>query len=248
MIVGVGAQDMATHDFARAFLLLSTAVELCTPAQALVVIRTYPEGEPHISRLVTSSHRLEETVRVNITKGIAGCAPAVTNGAEVDFFYAGSLDPTSATGAAGNYFFSGQSEPLTATMGSGQLIGALDAGLIGLCEMDHATIIAPPELAYGQYGAGLGVPPGATIRLEIEIHALRPPRLRTLPAPDVFRQIDSDNDGSLDEQEVDEHFARLGKPVPPALWRTEDKDKDRRISWSEFGGPKLRRVSQPSSR
>ena len=66
----------------------------------------------------------------------------------------------------------------------------------------------------------------------------------------MFSQIDASYDGLLDEREVDAHFARLAKPVPPGLWEAEDKDRDQRISWSEFSGPKSkqRRSPMPNSR
>ena len=97
-------------------------------------------------------------------------------------------------------------------------------------------------VAYGQQGAGASIPPDATLEIEIELLAVRPPSLR-VGAPDVFRTIDADDSGVLDEQEVEAHFASLGKPVPPTLWSTEDKDKDHRISWDEFSGPKQRRLA-----
>ena len=97
-------------------------------------------------------------------------------------------------------------------------------------------------MAYGQQGVGASIPPGATLEIDIELLAVRPPSLR-MGAPDVFRRVDADDSGALDEQEVESHFASLGKPVPAGLWAAEDKDKDRRISWEEFSGPKQRRLA-----
>jgi|EP00966_Prymnesium_polylepis_P095977 hypothetical protein len=196
-------------------------------------------------------------------------------------------DESSTAGVAGRVIFEHQGAPLTATIGAGQLIEALDAGLVALCPMNRATVVAPSAcaqsprsrtrppthairagrrgsrrsppphtplalaslvraVAYGQQGAGGAIPPGATLRIEIEVAAVRLPNSQRA-APDVFREIDVDGSGALDEQEVEAHFARLGKPLPPALWRSEDKDRDRRISWREFGGPKAARLSRPNS-
>jgi Ca2+-binding EF-hand superfamily protein len=58
-----------------------------------------------------------------------------------------------------------------------------------------------------------------------------------LSAPDVFSLIDSSADGELDEAEVRAHFHRLGKAVPET-WAIEDTDRNGRISWEEFHGPK----------
>ena len=151
---------------------------------------------------------------------------------------------------------------LSATVGTGQLIDGLDAGLIALCPTDRATLLVPPEralrapavtavfradrslcphlmlvVAYGKHGAGELIPGGATLLLEVEVLAVRWPNART-SAPDIFREIDSSDDGELDMVEVSSHFARLGKEVPPELWKLEDQNRDSKISWEEFGGPK----------
>jgi Ca2+-binding EF-hand superfamily protein len=50
--------------------------------------------------------------------------------------------------------------------------------------------------------------------------------------------IDENEDGFLDKAEIDAYFKQMGRDVPAELWEHEDKDKDGRISWEEFSGPK----------
>ena len=56
--------------------------------------------------------------------------------------------------------------------------------------------------------------------------------------PNLFKEIDSDGDGSLSASEIEAYFEKMGRPVPDGLFENEDKDKDGSISWDEFSGPK----------
>ena len=57
-------------------------------------------------------------------------------------------------------------------------------------------------------------------------------------AMDIFKEIDTDGSGFLDQQEIKEMASRLGQPLSDdklaALFRTMDKDKNGRIDMSEF--------------
>lgn len=54
----------------------------------------------------------------------------------------------------------------------------------------------------------------------------------------MFKQIDSNGDGKLDEEEINAYFKGIGRETPDGLWESEDLDKDGSISWEEFSGPK----------
>ena len=45
---------------------------------------------------------------------------------------------------------------------------------------------------------------------------------------------------ALDESELRHHFERIGKTLPPEAIKAEDTDKDGKLQWEEFGGPKGR--------
>lgn len=61
----------------------------------------------------------------------------------------------------------------------------------------------------------------------------RPP-----PPPNFFTQIDLNQDGVLDKDEIEKYFKDNGYDVPAELWEREDTNKDGVISWEEFSGPK----------
>lgn len=82
-------------------------------------------------------------------------------------------------------------------------------------------------------------PPGSHVQYEVEIavvldvgHDGKPVR------PDVFKIIDTDCSGDLSETEVHQHFAWIRRAPPPDLFRKQDPNRDGRISWHEFTGPK----------
>lgn len=60
--------------------------------------------------------------------------------------------------------------PITFTLGVGQVIQGWDQALIGTKVGDRMIIAIPPELAYGEQGAGGGViPPNATLIFDVEV-------------------------------------------------------------------------------
>ena len=65
----------------------------------------------------------------------------------------------------------------------------------------------------------------------------KPPR----EAINAFEIIDTDKDGYLSRDELEEFAMRVhGKKVPDDVWAREDKNGDDKISWEEFTGQKGR--------
>ena len=64
----------------------------------------------------------------------------------------------------------------------------------------------------------------------------------TKPPPrNVFSDLDVDKSGDLTVEEMLKHFEHYEDfkgELPPGLMEQEDKDKNGRISWEEFSGPK----------
>jgi FKBP-type peptidyl-prolyl cis-trans isomerase len=63
----------------------------------------------------------------------------------------------------------GRGKPFSFKLGAGQVISGWDEGLALLNIGSKATLLVPPQLGYGAYGAGGVIPPNATLLFEVEL-------------------------------------------------------------------------------
>jgi len=64
-------------------------------------------------------------------------------------------------------------KPFAFVLGLGEVIEGWDEGVALLKVGDKATFIIPPELAYGEEGAGPLIGPGTTLVFEVELMGFR---------------------------------------------------------------------------
>ena len=88
----------------------------------------------------------------------------------VDVHYTGKLED-------GTVFDSSieRGEPFRFTLGAGQVIPGWDIGIRGMKAKGQRILKIPPELGYGERGAGNVIPPNATLIFEVELISATPP-------------------------------------------------------------------------
>lgn len=60
-------------------------------------------------------------------------------------------------------------QPFSFTLGQGMVIKGWEIGVEGMCIGEKKKLTIPPELAYGERGAGGVIPGGATLTFEVEL-------------------------------------------------------------------------------
>lgn len=207
------------------------------------ILTSYTNPTMRCTQLLTlaalAAPALAAELSVKVYEGPTECEESdkVKSGDYLEMHYTGTIDESSETGEKGKKFDSSRDRGQTfdVQIGIGRVIKGWDDGIVGLCKGAKAVLVIPPEMGYGETGAGNDIPGGATLNFDVEVVDIKdgPP-----PGPNYFAMIDENDDGFLDKDEITAYFQQMGREVPDELWEAEDKDKDGKISWEEFSGPK----------
>jgi FKBP-type peptidyl-prolyl cis-trans isomerase FkpA len=103
-----------------------------------------------------------------------GTGVAVSGGKIAAVQYTGWLYEASAKDNKGKQFDSSRTsgQPFRFPVGAGQVIKGWDQGVLGMRIGESRRLIIPPDLAYGDSGAGGVIPPGATLVFDIDLVAI----------------------------------------------------------------------------
>lgn len=121
------------------------------------------EGDQQQEVTITQPTDIEFPEGLQVEQLRDGNGREIESGDLIQVEYTGFLeDGTAFDSSAGR-------QPLSFKVGSGQVIPGLDEGLKGMKVGGMRELVIPPELAFGERGAGDAIPPNETIRFEAEI-------------------------------------------------------------------------------
>jgi len=104
------------------------------------------------------------------TDTVVGTGKEAVAGATVIVHYTGWLHDSKKKDMRGEKFDSSIGRgPFSFPLGAGKVIKGWDQGVAGMKVGGKRTLTIPPELGYGQRGAGGVIPPGATLVFEVEL-------------------------------------------------------------------------------
>jgi len=100
---------------------------------------------------------------LSITDIVVGDGPEAVKGETVSVNYRGTL-------ASGKEFDSSYGRgPFSFPLGAGRVIQGWDEGVAGMKVGGKRKLVIPPDLAYGERGAGGVIPANATLTFEVEL-------------------------------------------------------------------------------
>jgi len=117
---------------------------------------------------------------VQINNNIEGEGIEIIKHSKIQVHYTGKLQ----NGTKFDSSFD-RGEPFSFQIGLRQVIEGWETGLMGMRVGGKRTLIIPPELAYGERGAGDLIPPNATLTFDIEIVAVQEPGYGLVKATEI---------------------------------------------------------------
>jgi len=109
--------------------------------------------------------------RLEVTDLTRGTGAAVASGQYAVVQYTGWLYDASAPDHKGKEFDSSlkSGTPFRFRVGAGEVIKGWDQGVTGMQVGGKRRLVIPPDLAYGDAGAGGVIPPGATLVFDVDL-------------------------------------------------------------------------------
>ncbi len=126
-------------------------------------------AEPEVATSAATDMAEEATLQIEVIKN--GYGRAAVAGDLVTVHYTGWLFDDTATDNRGEKFDSSvdSGHKFQFSLGAGRVIKGWDEGVAGMLIGEKRVLTIPPNMGYGERGAGADIPPGATLIFEVEL-------------------------------------------------------------------------------
>ena len=117
----------------------------------------------------------QDRIELQVTDTVVGEGAKAEPGKLVVVHYTGWLYEPGAAEDKGSKFDSSvdRGEPFMFPLGAGRVIKGWDEGVAGMQVGGKRTLIIPPDMAYGDRGAGAAIPPNSTVLFDVELLEVR---------------------------------------------------------------------------
>ena len=120
--------------------------------------------EPEATAEETPAAQAEEVTGLEIEDVVIGEGAEAVPGSAVSVHYTGWLTDETKFDSSVD-----RGQPFQFTLGQGMVIKGWDEGVAGMKVGGKRRLTIPPEMGYGDQGAGGVIPPGATLIFEVEL-------------------------------------------------------------------------------
>jgi len=137
----------------------------------VLITACQPSGENPVSENTDSA----EITELQITDVVDGDGATAEAGQTVVVHYTGWLYDPSQPDNRGAKFDSSvdRDQPFSFPLGAGRVIRGWDEGFAGMQIGGKRILVIPPDMGYGERGAGGAIPPNATLMFEVDLLEIR---------------------------------------------------------------------------
>jgi FKBP-type peptidyl-prolyl cis-trans isomerase FkpA len=118
-----------------------------------------------------AADNMEVITELQITDVVQGDGATASAGQQVVVHYTGWLYDPGQPDSKGEKFDSSvdRGDPFVFPLGAGRVIRGWDEGFAGMQVGGKRILVIPPDMAYGERGAGGVIPPNATLMFEVDL-------------------------------------------------------------------------------
>ncbi|MEL6177346.1 MAG: FKBP-type peptidyl-prolyl cis-trans isomerase [Myxococcota bacterium] len=153
------------------------ALMACMALIATTALQAQESADPSAKKTATSTKKPSKPAMVQLPSGLhyidlkVGKGPKPMTGQTVIVHYTGWLKGSTKDKSFDSSY--SRNTPFEFPLGTGRVIKGWDEGVASMRVGGKRTLIVPPNLGYGERGAGGVIPPNATLMFEVELLGIK---------------------------------------------------------------------------